>query len=82
MPRNLFHLEDKIRKTVQKKLNRGKVDIYITQVILQCDNSKATLNKNLSDSYVKCLEEIKDRYKIKDELSIAFNFKISRCYFR
>lgn len=71
MPRNFISLEEKIRKIVQNKISRGKVDIYITQTILQSENSVAVLNKNLSDSYVKCLEEIKKRYNLHEELSVS-----------
>lgn len=71
MPRNLISLEERIRKIVQKKISRGKVDIYITQTVLQSENSRAQLNKSLCDSYVKCLQEIKERYNINEQLSLS-----------
>jgi uncharacterized protein (TIGR00255 family) len=71
MPRSLTSLEDKIRKKLQEKLSRGKVDIYITQTVLETESSKALLNKNLSDSIVKCLQEINERYELKESLSLS-----------
>ncbi len=71
MPRSLLALEDRIRKTVQGKISRGKVDIYVAQTVLETENSKAILNKNLCDSYVKCLEEIKKTYDINDNISLS-----------
>lgn len=71
MPRNLIPLEERIRKIVQNKVSRGKVDIYITQTVLQSENSKAQLNKNLCDSYVMCLKEINERYNLNEQLSIS-----------
>ena len=47
MPRSLLALEDRIRKMVQENISRGKVDIYITQTILETENSKVVLNRNL-----------------------------------
>lgn len=71
MPRSLLALEDRIRKTVQGKISRGKVDIYVTQTVLKTENSKAILNKNLCDSYIKCLDEIKNTYGIADNISLS-----------
>ncbi|AGK97306.1 YicC/YloC family endoribonuclease [Clostridium pasteurianum] len=71
MPRSFTSLEDKIRKKLQEKLSRGKVDIYITQTVLETESSKALLNKNLSDSLVKCLQEINERYGLKESLSLS-----------
>ncbi|MFT8313560.1 MAG: YicC/YloC family endoribonuclease [Clostridium sp.] len=71
MPRSITSLEDRIRKKLQEKLSRGKVDIYVTQTVLETESSKALLNKNLSDSIVKCLEEINERYGLKESLSLS-----------
>lgn len=71
MPRSFTSLEDRIRKRLQEKLIRGKVDIYITQTVLGTESSKALLNKNLSDSLVKCLQEINERYGLKESLSLS-----------
>ncbi|AJA48181.1 TIGR00255 family protein [Clostridium pasteurianum DSM 525 = ATCC 6013] len=71
MPRSLISLEDRIRKKLQEKLSRGKIDIYITQTVLETESSKAVLNKNLSDSIVNCLREMNERYEIKEPLSLS-----------
>lgn len=71
MPRSITSLEDRIRKKLQEKLSRGKVDIYVTQTVLETESSKALLNKNLGDSIVKCLEEINERYGLKESLSLS-----------
>lgn len=71
MPRSLTSLEDKIRKKLQKKISRGKIDIYITQTVLETESAKAVFNKNLGDSIVKCLKEMKVRYEIEEPLSLS-----------
>ncbi|MBC2578983.1 YicC/YloC family endoribonuclease [Clostridium sp. DJ247] len=71
MPKSLLALEDRIRKTVLQKVNRGKVDIFITQSVHGKQSSKAILDENLADSYVDCLNRIKDRYSIKENLSLS-----------
>lgn len=71
MPKNLFSLEDKIRKTIQERINRGKIDVFITQNTAMKEDSVATLNANLADSYLKCLYEIRDKYAVKDDISVT-----------
>ncbi|WP_234121097.1 YicC/YloC family endoribonuclease [Clostridium hydrogenum] len=71
LPRSLSSLEDKIRKEVQKKLSRGKVDIFLTQNIYNDDECEVRLNKALADSYYKCLNEVKSCYEVKDDISVS-----------
>lgn len=71
LPRSLVSLEDKIRREIQQKLKRGKVDIFITQNIYNDNDYDVKLNKNLADSYYKCLRKIKESYDVKDDISIS-----------
>lgn len=70
MPKNLAGLEDRMRKLIQNKISRGKVDVYITQNDFKSQGVVAVFNDSLCDSYVKCLESIKERYNIKDEITL------------
>lgn len=71
MPRNLSSLEEKFRKTIGEKINRGKVDVYVTQNIIATNDVAANFNYALADSYISCLREIKDRYEIRDDISVS-----------
>ncbi len=71
MPRNLISLEDRIRKTISQKINRGKVDIFITQNTYVSNNTVTNFNHNLGDSYINCLKEIRDRYEVRDDISVS-----------
>lgn len=71
MPRNLISLEERIRKLISEKISRGKVDIFVTQNILATNDVVANFNHNLGDTYVKCLREIRDRYDIRDDISVS-----------
>jgi uncharacterized protein (TIGR00255 family) len=77
MPRSILSLEEKIRKYIGEKLNRGKVDIFITYSNTSSSEQIVKLNTNLCDSYYSCLKEIKERYNLKDEinLSLLTNFQ-------
>ncbi|KEH97748.1 YicC/YloC family endoribonuclease [Clostridium botulinum] len=71
MPRNLLSLENKIRDVVKQKISRGKVDVFITQNVYGNDDIEVKFNEQLADSYVKCLEKIKDRYDANNDISVS-----------
>ena len=71
MPKSLLPLEDRMRKVIQSKLNRGKIDVFLTQNLYDKKDVAAVFNKTLADSYMNCLNEIKDRYHLRDEVSIS-----------
>lgn len=71
MPRNLLSLENKIREAVKEKVNRGKLDIFITQNIFEKDDVEVNFNEALGDSYFKTLEKIRERYKVNDDISVS-----------
>ncbi len=70
-PKSLFSLEERIRKIVSSFLNRGKVDVFITYKNYSRSDVEAKVNLNLADSYYKALNELRNRYDVKDDLSLS-----------
>ncbi|WP_040211627.1 YicC/YloC family endoribonuclease [Clostridium polynesiense] len=71
MPKSLFSLEDKIRKLISENISRGKVDVFISYKNYNKSDVVAKLNQNLADSYVSCLQELQNKYDIKNDISIS-----------
>lgn len=72
MPKSMISLEEKIRKTVASRLNRGKVDIFINYKTYGKSESIAKLNIDFAESYIKCLEELKSKFPVlKDDLTLS-----------
>lgn len=71
IPRNLIPIEDRIRKILSEKIFRGKVDIFITQKNYENEILEANLNNSLASSYLKCLLELKDKYNLRDDISVS-----------
>lgn len=71
MPRTLISLEDRFRKVINTKVNRGKIDVFITQNNYEKEEIIAKFNKNIADSYVRCLEEIRSTYTAQDDISVS-----------
>ncbi|MEG1255255.1 YicC/YloC family endoribonuclease [Clostridium sp.] len=69
MPRALISLEDNIRKYVNEKIKRGKVDIFVTQSQLAKEDMEVVVNESLADSYIEALQNLKNKYNLRDDVS-------------
>ena len=75
MPRMMLALEEKIRNIISKKLNRGKVDVFINYKNYRNDIGKANLNMELAKNYYECLKQIQKELSVIDDISAT---KIAR----
>lgn len=71
MPRDILSLETKIRETIKGKVNRGKIDVFINQNIYADDDIEVNFNEKLADSYFKCLQNIRNRYDVTNDVSVS-----------
>lgn len=58
LPRFLNPLEDRIRKTILKTVNRGRIDVFINAAYTSSDNCTLKVDKNLAAAYHKALQEV------------------------
>lgn len=58
LPRFLNPLEDRIRKTILKTVNRGRIDVFINADYTSGDNCTLKVDKSLALAYHKALQEI------------------------
>lgn len=58
LPRFMNPLEDKIRKTILKTVNRGRIDVFINADYTASDNYKLKVDKNLAAAYHQALQEV------------------------
>ncbi len=75
MPRTMLALEEKIRNIISKKLNRGKIDVFINYKNYGNNVGKANLNMKLAKEYYECLRQIQSELNIIDDISVT---KIAR----
>lgn len=69
MPRVYISAEDALKARVQQEISRGKVDVYITIDSTNADDVKITLNESLADSYIAALNEISQKYELKNDVT-------------
>lgn len=68
LPEGFLSLEDRIKKEVEAKIERGRVTCVIN--IIGGKTQSVFINKRLFKNYLSVLKNIKDRFHIKDEISI------------
>lgn len=70
-PKQLSYLEDTIKEFIAEHISRGKIDVYITQIKYSEDEIKVTVDHALASSYIKSLHELRDTYKLEDDVTVS-----------
>ena len=69
IPRNYGFLDDKIKKYIQTRVARGKIDCYISIEMLEAQPADVVINHTLAAGYVKALTELAKAYDLKDDIT-------------
>ena len=70
-----FGAADKIKKKIQEKIDRGKIDISITFVNNSNLGKKITINQSLAKAYIEELKKIEEENNITNDITVM---KIAR----
>lgn len=71
LPRIMNSFEEKAKKIVGQRVQRGKTDVYIHMESLSPDDVSIKTNFILTDAYMSQLKLIKERYGLKDEPNLS-----------
>lgn len=71
MPRDLISIEDKIRNFINKKITRGKIDVFVTQNKNVLGKDTVSIDYDIADSYYNALKDLKERYNLKGDISLS-----------
>ncbi len=76
LPRTMNYLEDKIRKTLMKKIMRGKTDVYINFESFADDDVNIKVNDALASAYCEKLNYLRTKYGLTcvDTLDLVAKF--------
>ncbi len=72
LPRQIAYLEERVREVVAKSIFRGKVDIFISFEDRSEDSRSVMLDEALAGAYIQAVEKLRDKYGLKDDLSLSF----------
>lgn len=76
LPRTLLYAEDTIRKTLQQRLSRGHVDVYVTLVDKREGVTGINLDKSVVKTYVDLAREVASDYGINNDFGVTALLKV------
>ena len=68
--RSYSFLEEKIKSYIQNCISRGKVDFWLGIEVVENIGCNISLDKAYASSYLKALEELRDEFSLKDDISV------------
>lgn len=71
IPRVYTFVEDAMKAEVQRAISRGKVDIYVSIDSSKADDVKISLNEPLAEAYLSALGIMRDKYGLKNDISVV-----------
>lgn len=71
MPRQISAFEDRVRGIISSRIQRGKVDVYITCDDADDDAVEVVPDERLAEAYCRALKSLADNLGIKDDLSVS-----------
>lgn len=69
-PRSYGFLEDEVKASCQQRMNRGKVDLYVTVLSDESGDVQVSVNRPVLESYLSALYTIRDEYHLADDITV------------
>ena len=69
-PRAFISLDDLIRKTVQSKIKRGRVELFITYQNVNESGKVLIVDKSLASQYVELAKSLSEEYSLENDFSV------------
>lgn len=76
LPRTLLYVEDTVRKTLQSRLSRGHVDVFVTLVDKREGVTSIRLDKSVASAYVELSKNVSEEYGIVNDFGVTSLLKI------
>ena len=71
IPRTLSYLEEDVKKAIATKINRGKVDVYITYINNGVEGNNIKINTEIAKMYINELKKLADEEKISANIEVT-----------
>ena len=71
LPRVYVFAEDAIKSRVQKRVARGKVDVFVTIGQSETGDVSISVNQPVAEGYYRALCGLRDTYQLRDDISVS-----------
>ena len=70
MPKQFTYLEEEIKKEISSKINRGKLEVYITFYDHIAQDEEITINKEIAQLYIKQLQDLAKENNLSQDINV------------
>ncbi len=70
LPHGYGFLDDRLKKYLQGRVSRGKVDVSVWIQTMDAPGTEVAVNYDLAESYVKALRALAERVGVRDDISV------------
>lgn len=71
IPKQISFLEERVRETVNREISRGKIEVCIVYEDAGEKERNIRLDESLAETYIKALEIIRDKFNVKDDITVS-----------
>lgn len=80
MPKQFLYLEDQIKKIISNYIHRGRVEVFVTLEDEEKKGQEISVNWPLLDQYYQLFHQLKDKYSIKEPISLRDLLNQEECF--
>lgn len=77
LPHTYSYLEDKLKKQIQQRAARGKVDVTLSIQVHGSDNIEVEVNRDLAAAYVDALRSANEKLDLDDDITLTSIMRFS-----
>ena len=70
MPKQLTYLEEDVKKAISSKINRGKLEVFITFYNHSAQDEEITINKEIAKLYIEQLKELAKENNLSTDINV------------
>lgn len=70
MPKHINYLEEKVKESIKKKINRGRIEVYINLEYIDDSAVEVKVDLSLAKAYKNALEDLINRLDMEDDVNL------------
>ena len=71
IPRNMWYLEEKLKRLIKENVSRGKIEVLVTINNVDGKDETISVNMGVAQGYIDALRSANDTFKLPDDLTLS-----------
>ncbi len=82
VPHGYGFLEEKLKVSLQGRVARGKIDVFVDLETIDDTSAKVEVNHSLAAGYLSALRELQQQYDLKDDITVSHGCQVPGSFYR